>query len=396
MIAEMFISNSPGNSPSTSKLIMEYKDSTYWKNFYPENYFPLMAGANNGQPVTFLWLDATGRFRGSSYSSVLGAYMRYIDTASLSNRVNLKLTSSDTASRWAPKGVYISPLDTGGMLNPYLRKSDTIYMSDRIINKVNVADTGAMLAPYLKRADTIYLSNRVLTKLSISDTAIMLQPYMRKSDTISLSARINQKVNISDTANKWAPRGVYIRPADTSAMLGAYLRKGDTSSLSNRINLKLNKTDTTGKWLPVGTFIPTSQAQSDWTQTNTGSSSFILNKPNVIGTVITRSLNSSFQPSTTRNILAIYSVEISASLTLTSGQDGTVFLETSPDNSTWTTQAQSRGSNTGALTIGINTTQVTGSVLICFVPAGYYVRLRTVNNTGTPVFTYVRGKEHVF
>jgi len=107
-----------------------------------------------------------------------------------------------------------TPISTGTYL-------DTTSLSNRINQRVKYTDTAAMLLPYLKKTDTL----------------AMLSRYLRKSDTASLSNRINLKVNISDTAAMLLP---YLKKTDTLAMLSRYLRKSDTASLSNRINLKQN------------------------------------------------------------------------------------------------------------------------------------------------------------
>ncbi|MCE2824916.1 MAG: hypothetical protein LW718_05885, partial [Sediminibacterium sp.] len=94
--------------------------------------------------------------------------------------------------------------------------------------KLNIADTAAMLAPYLKKSDTASLSNRILAKLN-------------NTDTISLSNRINSKLNGSDTLSFSGRINVKLSVADTAAMLSAYLKRNeiiDTVSLSNRINAK--------------------------------------------------------------------------------------------------------------------------------------------------------------
>jgi len=94
--------------------------------------------------------------------------------------------------------------------------------------KLNIADTAAMLAPYLKKSDTASLSNRILAKLN-------------NTDTISLSNRINSKLNGSDTLSLSDRINVKLSVADTAAMLSAYLKRNeiiDTVSLSNRINAK--------------------------------------------------------------------------------------------------------------------------------------------------------------
>jgi uncharacterized protein (TIGR02145 family) len=119
---------------------------------------------------------------------MLTPYLRKIDTASVSNRINLKVNIADTA----------------GMLTPYLRKLDTASVSNRINLRVNIADTAGMLTPYLRKLDTSSVSNRINLKVNIADTAGMLTPYLRKLDTASVSDRINLKVNIADTSNMLA------------------------------------------------------------------------------------------------------------------------------------------------------------------------------------------------
>lgn len=91
------------------------------------------------------------------------------------------------------------------LLNEKLKKTDTIWMSNRIDVKLN-------------KLDTINLSNRIDLK-------------MYKSDTTYLSNRINQKLNSSDTIK------IYNKINTITSI--------DTTSLSQRINLKLNKLDTT-------------------------------------------------------------------------------------------------------------------------------------------------------
>lgn len=110
----------------------------------------------------------------------------------------------------------------------------------------------------------------------------------------------------------------------------------------------------------------------------------------------TRSLNTCFQISSTRDALVTYSVDIATSLSLTSGQQGTVYLETFTDSACSTgTQEVTRFVNgqTGTLTIGLALQQNVTGTLTGVIPAGAYVRLRTQNNTGTPTFTARPGQE---
>ena len=109
----------------------------------------------------------------------------------------------------------------------------------------------------------------------------------------------------------------------------------------------------------------------------------------------TRSLNTIYQISSSNWSIVHYSIDISCSLSLTGGTTGTVYLEISPTSGFSTVQnvGSFTNSNTGTLTIGLNTVQISTANLGTVVPAGYYVRLRTSNSLGTPTFTYQSGQE---
>lgn len=109
-----------------------------------------------------------------------------------------------------------------------------------------------------------------------------------------------------------------------------------------------------------------------------------------------RSLNTIFQPSSTQDCNVYYSVDISCTSTLLSGQSGTVVLEMAT-NSGFTTGVQTlsqfTNSNSVSLSISVTIVQINTACLTGFVPSGNYLRLRTVNGTGTPTFTYQVGQE---
>lgn len=110
----------------------------------------------------------------------------------------------------------------------------------------------------------------------------------------------------------------------------------------------------------------------------------------------TRALNTCFQVSATRDASVSYAVDIAATLTLSGGQQGTVFLELFTDSGcTAGAQEVTRATNgnTGTLTVGLNTVQTNTARLQGVVPAGMYLRLRTANDTGTPSFTARPGQE---
>lgn len=109
-----------------------------------------------------------------------------------------------------------------------------------------------------------------------------------------------------------------------------------------------------------------------------------------LATIVTKSLNTSYQLSMYRDAMVSYSVQITSTLSLSGGQSGTTNLQTSPDNSTWTTIATQVNNNTGSLTIGLNTSNVQSGSLTGFVPAAYYVRIST---SGSSTFAWQSGMD---
>lgn len=106
-----------------------------------------------------------------------------------------------------------------------------------------------------------------------------------------------------------------------------------------------------------------------------------------------RTFNTVYLMSSTKYVDVRVSAEITCALSLSGGQDGMITLQISPDASTWTTASRLRGSNTGTLTIGLATTQITGGQLSAIVPPNYYWKVITTNNTGTPTYTMQQGNK---
>lgn len=94
------------------------------------------------------------------------------------NKASLYYNSSQSLWRDTTAALLVS--DTATMLNPYLRKLDTISLSNRIELRVKYADTTNMLLPYFRTNDTtlLNLNSRLSTKLNLSDTATMLSKYV--------------------------------------------------------------------------------------------------------------------------------------------------------------------------------------------------------------------------
>lgn len=100
-------------------------------------------------------------------------------------------------------------------------------------------------------------------------------------------------------------------------------------------------------------------------------------------------VNTSRQASTTQDALVVASVEIDATLSLTSGAKGTVTLKYADDSAFTTnvvTASLSTNGNTGALSLGINTVGAGAGPVTGIIPAGKHYRLVTTNVTGTPTY----------
>lgn len=94
-----------------------------------------------------------------------------------------------------------------------------------------------------------------------------------------------------------------------------------------------------------------------------------------------------------KSTIVNFSIGINSSLTLSGGQTGTVVLQTSPDNTTWSTVCTVVNGNTGSLTLGLNTLNSQTVQMIAAVPVGYYYKLVT---SGASTFSVVNGRECAF
>jgi hypothetical protein len=112
----------------------------------------------------------------------------------------------------------------------------------------------------------------------------------------------------------------------------------------------------------------------------------------------TRALNTIYQINATRPAWVTYSVQLVVTASLSGGQNGDVILEIA-SNAAFTSNVQTLSisglGQTYSLAVAIQGVQPQTGVVSGFVPAGYYARLRTVNNTGTPTYLYRAGQETI-
>lgn len=206
--------------------------------------------------------------------------------------------------------------------------------------------------------------------------------------------------------------------------------------------------------------IPAAQLQSDWNEANTGLLDYIKNKPTLTSGTVTsvvagtglsggtitstgtislpntgtagtystvttdtqgrvtagtnRSWNNAparsivtgtgatgFQPSSTKDTLIKYGIKVVSTASIASGQEGYVTLEIAATNSAtpsdWVNMGLDCGNGqTYSLAIALQGIQPTYCEVSGTVPAGWYAKLRSINVTGTPTYTYLGGQEMSF
>lgn len=117
----------------------------------------------------------------------------------------------------------------------------------------------------------------------------------------------------------------------------------------------------------------------------------------VTHSIVTGTGATGFQVSSSRDSFVNYSVTIVSTATIGSNQDGTVVLEIAPTNSAtagdWIEVARFRNGQTLALALTLSSVQTVSGNLGGYIPAGYYVKLRSINNSGTPSYAYESGQE---
>lgn len=150
-----------------------------------------------------------------------------------------------------------------------------------------------------------------------------------------------------------------------------------------------------------GTITDSSQIATYWTSYNStyvnprielpSFQSMLTRTPNIVS----RSLNSSFQISTTQDCLVFYTIEVLLTLSLTLAQKGTIYLEYA-DDSGFTQNVTTICKPLIGFGAGLTLTLTNDLMLSGFIPKGKYVKLITEQTQGTPAFTYKQGQEVLF
>ncbi len=110
---------------------------------------------------------------------------------------------------------------------------------------------------------------------------------------------------------------------------------------------------------------------------------------------VSRALNTIYQVSTTRDAFVSYTDQMVTTATIAGGAQGSIVLEISSSASMAGAQTVATFTNgqSFSLAVAIQGVQTLAACLAGFVPAGWYVRRRTVITTGTPTFSAIGGQE---
>lgn len=113
--------------------------------------------------------------------------------------------------------------------------------------------------------------------------------------------------------------------------------------------------------------------------------------------IVTGTGATGFQVSSTRDAIVNYNVTIATTATIGGSATGVIALEMASTNSAtpgdWVEVGRVTNGQSISLAIALQSIQTLGQQLGCFVPAGYYLKLRSINTSGTPTYTYNSGQK---
>lgn len=216
------------------------------------------------------WFHNGTKWEQVSTVTVLSTYVKYSDTSAMLFPYLRKSDASATYVKYTDTAVMLMPYlrsyDTTNMLSVYLRKIDTASLSTRINLRVSYTDTANMLAPYLRSsvAATTYwnLSGNAISAVQTlgSTTAFPIRFRTNNTTWDSLSSSGN-RVFIMPTTNlfdffkaiettggqifKWTNSTTDIRlriGTDGMPFDFQYVKASGSSVISSASNLRLNAT----------------------------------------------------------------------------------------------------------------------------------------------------------
>lgn len=113
--------------------------------------------------------------------------------------------------------------------------------------------------------------------------------------------------------------------------------------------------------------------------------------------IVTGTGATGFQVSSTRDAEVRYSTTIVTTSNIAGSQNGTVVLEIAPTNSAtstvWSEVGRCTNGTSYTLAVAIQGVSTQACQITGYVPAGFFAKLRSINNAGTPTFSFNSGQE---
>lgn len=113
--------------------------------------------------------------------------------------------------------------------------------------------------------------------------------------------------------------------------------------------------------------------------------------------IVTGTGATGFQVSSTRDAEVRYSTTIVTTSNIAGSQNGTVVLEIAPTNSVtasdWSEIGRCTNGTSYTLAIAIQGVSTQACQITGYVPSGYYAKIRSINNAGTPTFSFNSSQE---
>lgn len=181
---------------------------------------------------------------------------------------------------------------------------------------------------------------------------------------------------------------------DAKALLSHTHVISDTTGLQGALDDKVSLSLLASATSSISSSIATLQTQVNGISTSSPAITMGVSKSIVTSISATGTLLSS-----TRVTNVMYSVNVVTTASIGGASAGEVLLEVSPTNtstSTWTVLNRIKNSQTISLAIALNSVQDLTFTMIGNVPAGYYVRVRSNNISGTPTYSFITGEETQF
>lgn len=365
------------------------------------------------------------------------SYLKLTGTPIIPNNTNQLTNGAGFITGYSetdPLSVHLT--DSASMLTPYLRFSlaaTTYVLKSITINSYPLSGNVSLTTSDINEGTNLYFTNsRSRTSVSLTTTGSGVSTYNNSTGVLNIptpSAGTVTSIGLTSSditvggSSPITTSGTYTLTLPTvNSNIGTFnnltiTAKGLVTAGSNTSYLTGNQTvtlsgDITGSG---ATSISTTLANSGVSAATyngsyttdakgriTAANNAFFNNSASHSIVTVAGAANGFQVSSTKLAIISYSVKVitAVQIGVATNVEGYVILEIAATNSStagdWTEIGRtSNGQNIG-LALALSSTQSVGGQISGVLPPGYYARLRSVNVSGTPTYSYVSGQEIIY